>query len=106
MRLYRAYHTMISCSHLSSGITAIMKGIVALGCQLSDGPLGKVIVYREFSGYSHRFIPLGTIGQIASFPGWPLYFLRLVFSYRIYTERIIRAINNHRSLFVAQKHSF
>jgi hypothetical protein len=34
MKLYSSYYTMISYSHPSTGITAIMKGIVALSGQL------------------------------------------------------------------------
>ena len=49
MKLYRAYYTMISGAHLSTRITVIMKGIVALGSQLPDGPLGKIVAYREFT---------------------------------------------------------
>ena len=49
MELYRAYYTMISGGHLSACITTVMKLIVALGRQLPDGPLGKIVVYREFT---------------------------------------------------------
>ena len=30
MKLYCSYHTVVSCSHLSTGITTIMKLIIAL----------------------------------------------------------------------------
>ena len=49
MKLDCADHAVISGGHLSTRITAIMKGIVALGGQLSNGPLGKIVVYREFT---------------------------------------------------------
>ena len=49
MKLYRSDYTMICGCHLRAGITAIMKRIVPLGSQLPDGPLSKIIVYREFT---------------------------------------------------------
>lgn len=49
MELYDSYYTMISGRHLGTGITAIMQRIVALGSQLSNGSLCKIIVYREFT---------------------------------------------------------
>ena len=45
MKLYRSNHTVIGCRHLSTSITTIMKWIVALSSQLSNGSLSQVVVY-------------------------------------------------------------
>ena len=47
MKLYRSYHTVINCSHLSTGITIIMKRIVPLSSQFPNGLLCKIVVYRK-----------------------------------------------------------
>lgn len=49
MEFYRADHAMASRRHLNIDVAAIMEQVVTLGGQLTDGPLRKIIVYREFT---------------------------------------------------------
>lgn len=42
---------MVGCRHLSTGITAVVQGIVSLSSQLSDGSLSQIIIYGEFPGF-------------------------------------------------------
>ena len=46
MKLYSGDDAMVGNSHLNSCITSVMKGVVTLSCEFSDGSLRYVVVYR------------------------------------------------------------
>ena len=46
MKPYGGDDAMVGNCHLNSCITSVMKGVVTLSCEFSDGSLRYVVVYR------------------------------------------------------------